>query len=77
MRCWREVLHQSLRMIMKKMTLPKHGCRSTNADLNLLFENLSSIAGTKPGVLSLVTKFSDSYVPKSSRKEFPTVLKSL
>ena len=55
-------------------TVPKHGCRSTDADLDLLFENLS-IAGTKP-VLSLVPKFSD-YVPKSSRDIFPIVLKLL
>ena len=31
----------------------KHGCPPTDADFNLLFENLS-IAGTKPGVMSLV-----------------------
>ena len=57
-------------------TVPKHGCRSTDADLDLLFENLS-IAGTKPGVLSLVPKFSDNYVPESSRDNFPIVLKLL
>ena len=42
----------------------------------MLFENLS-IAGTKPGVLSLVPKFSDNYVPKSCKENFPTVLRSL
>ena len=57
-------------------SVPKHGCCSTDEDLNLLFQNLS-IAGTKPGVLSLVPEFSDSYVPKSCKENFPTVLRSL
>ena len=40
--------------------VPKHGCRSTDADLSLLFENL----GTKSGVLSLAPKFFDNYVQR-------------
>ena len=54
----------------------KHGCPPTDDDFELLFENLS-VAGTKPGVLSLVPTYSDNYVPKSSRGCFPVVLKSL
>ena len=54
----------------------KHGCPPTDADFNLLFENLS-IAGTKPGVMSLVQTFSDNYIPRASKGCFPIVLKSL
>jgi len=36
----------------------RHGCPPTDADFDLLFDNLS-IAGTKSGVLSLVPTFSD------------------
>ena len=51
-------------------SVPKHGCCSTDEDLNLLFQNLSIAAGTKPGVLSIVPEFSDSYVPKSCKENF-------
>ena len=42
----------------------------------MLFQNLST-GGTKPGVLSVVPKYSDEYVPKSSTKELPPPLKVL
>ena len=44
--------------------VPVRGKKSTESELALLFENLSC-GGNKPGILSLVSKFSDSYVPKS------------
>ena len=52
------------------------GKKSTESELALLFENLSC-GGTKPGILSLVSKFSDSYVPKSLCSDFPQPLNSL
>ena len=54
----------------------KIGSKSTESELALLFQNLST-GGTKPGVLSVVPKYSDQYVPKSSTKEFPPPLKAL
>ena len=57
-------------------SIPKYGSRSTDEELLLLFQDMS-IAGTKPGVLSLVPEFSSNYVPKSSLEVFPTFLKSL
>ena len=54
----------------------KHACPPMDADFNLLLENLS-IAGTKPGVMSLVPTFSDNYIPKASKGCFPIVLRSL
>ena len=54
----------------------KIGSKSTESELALLFQNLST-GGTKPGVLSVVPKYSDEYVPKSSTKEFPPPLKAL
>ena len=44
--------------------LPKHGSRSTDAELHQLFQELR-ISGAKPGVLSLVQKFSGKYIPKN------------
>jgi len=49
--------------------LPKHGSRSTDAELHQLFQELS-ISGNKPDVLSLSDK-------DTSLEVFPTVLKSL
>jgi len=54
----------------------KVGTRSTESELLLLFDNLSA-GGTKPGVLSVVSKHSDKYVPKSTSKDFPPPLISL
>ena len=54
----------------------KFGSKSTESELALLFQNLST-GGTKPGVLSVVPKYSDEYIPKSSTKEFPPSLKAL
>ena len=54
-------------------TVPKHGCHSTDADLDLLFENLS-IAETKSSVLSLVPNFLDNMFQNPI---FPIVLKLL
>ena len=56
--------------------VPVSGKKSTESELALLFENLSS-GGTKPGILSLVSKFADSYVPKSLCTGFPQPLNSL
>lgn len=50
--------------------------KSTESELALLFQNLST-GGTKPGVLSVVPKYSDEYVPKSSTKEIPPPLKAM
>ena len=54
----------------------KIGSKPTESELALLFQNLSA-GGTKPGVLSVVPKYSDEYVPKSSTKDFPPPLKAL
>ena len=56
--------------------VPVRGKKSTESELALLFENLSS-RGTKPGILSLVSKFADSYVPKSLCTGFPQPLNLL
>ena len=48
----------------------------TESEMDLLFENLSC-ASTKPAILSLISKFSDAYVPKSLYSNFPQPLKSL
>ena len=48
----------------------------TESEMDLLFENLSC-SGTKPAILSLIPKFADSYMPKSSHAGFPQPLKSL
>ena len=48
----------------------------TESKMDLLFENLSC-SGTKPAILSLIPKFADSYMPKSSHAGFPKPLKSL
>ena len=56
--------------------VPERGKTPTESELALLFENLSC-GGTKPGILSLVSKFSDSYVPKSLCAGFPQPLSSL
>jgi len=45
-------------------------------DMEPLFAKLS-ICGIKPGVLSLVSPYSDNYVPKSSIDTFPTLLTDL
>ena len=50
--------------------VPERGKAPTESELELLFENLSR-GGTKPGILSLVTKYSDLYVPKSLCAGFP------
>ena len=52
------------------------GKRSTESELALLYEGLSC-GGTKPGVLSLIPKHSDMYVPKSLCDGFPKPLCSL
>jgi len=54
-------------------SIPKYSSRSTDEELLLLFQDMS-IAGTKPGVLSLVPEFSNNYVPKSSLEVFSTFL---
>ena len=54
----------------------KIGSKSTESELSLLFQNLST-GGTKPGVLSVILKYSDEYMPKSSSKEFPPPLSTL
>ena len=54
----------------------KIGSKSTESQLALLFQNLRT-GSSKPGVLSVVPKYSDEYVPKSSTKEFPPPLKAL
>jgi len=51
----------------------KVGSSSTEAELSLLFQNLS-VAGTKPTVLSVVSDHSDQFVPKSAGKDFPSPL---
>ena len=56
--------------------MPERGKALTDSELQLLFENLSS-GSTKPGILSLVLKFSDSYVPKSLSAGFAQPLSSL
>ena len=48
----------------------------SESEMDLLFENLNC-TGTKPAILSLVPKFADSYMPKSSCSSFPQPLKSL
>ena len=48
----------------------------TESEVDLLFENLSC-SGAKPAILSLIPKFTDSYMPKSSHAGFPQRLKSL
>ena len=63
----------------KQMDDPKvsvRGKKSTESELAMLFENLSC-GGTKPAILSLVSKFSDLYVPKSSCADFPQPLNLL
>ena len=61
-------------MILRCLKEVKH--LQTLHELQLLFENLSC-GGTKPGILSLVSKFSDLYVPKSLSAGFPQPLSSL
>ena len=51
----------------------KLGSRSTEAELSLLFQNLS-VAGTMPGVLSVISDHSEKYISKSSSKDFPQPL---
>ena len=48
----------------------------SESEMDLLFENLS-FSGTKPAILSLIPKYADSYMPKSSSSDFPQPLKSL
>ena len=52
----------------------KIGSKSTESELALLFQNLSTV-GTKPSVLSVVPKYSDEYMPKSSTKKFSPTIK--
>ena len=56
--------------------VPERGKAPTESELELLFENLSG-GGTKPDMLSLVAKISDSYVPKSLCTGFLQPLSSL
>ena len=52
------------------------GKMPSESKMDLLFENLNC-TGMKPAILSLVPKFADSYMPKSSCSGFPQPLKSL
>ena len=54
----------------------KSGSRSTETELQLLFQNLS-VAGTKPGVLSVVPTHSEQFVPTFDDENFPQPLTSL
>ena len=54
----------------------KHILKPTDAELNVFFESLS-MAGTKPAILSLIPKYSDKYIPKTSLPEFPMPLTEL
>ena len=54
----------------------KAGITSTEVELSLLFQNLS-VAGTKPGVLSVVPAHSEQFVPTSANENFPQPLTSL
>ena len=56
--------------------ISKYILKPTDAELNLLFESLS-MAGTKPAILSLIPKYSDKYIPKTSLPEYPLPLTEL
>ena len=53
----------------------KVGTRSSEADLSLLFKNLS-VAGSKPGLLSVVPAHSDQLVPSADLPQSFTSLKN-
>lgn len=63
-------------VIEEKESTLKHISKPTSAELDLFFANLS-IADTKPAILSLMPKYSDKYVPKTSLPEFPLPLTEL
>ena len=54
----------------------KIGSKFTEVELSSLFQKLST-GGTKPGVTSIIPKYSDEYVPQSPSKEFPPPLSTL
>ena len=61
---------------VKQQASHSSGTESTESELEDLLHDLSC-GGTKPLVLSLVSHYSDSYMPKSSLETFPRPLKSL
>ena len=54
----------------------KVGTRSTDAELSLLFAKLS-VAGTMPGILSVIPGHSENFVSKSANEDFLQPLTSL
>ena len=52
------------------------GEESTDSEMEKLFTSFS-LGGTKPLILSLIPKYSDDYVPRSTLDTFPVPLKSL
>jgi len=57
-------------------SMPNRISKPTGAELDLFLESLS-IAGSKPAILSLMPKYSDRYVPKTSLSEFPLPITEL
>ena len=57
-------------------TMSSEGRPPTDGEMGELFEKLS-LSGTKPAILSLVSPYSDKYIPKSSLDVLPKPLKTL
>lgn len=58
------------------ITANTHGDVPTDAEINLLFANLS-LGGTQPAVFSLLPDYSEQFIPKFSLPNFPKPLMSL
>ena len=62
--------------IITKVQVSTDDTTPTDDDMELLFKNLS-LCGTTPAVLSLISEYSDKYIPKTSLPNFPQPLTSL
>ena len=71
-----EAIHQDSNDEATEQQATARGNESMESEMNMLFANLSA-GGTKPLILSLISKYSDEYVPNSTMDSFPLPLKSL